>query len=221
VFLRSEENCKYIFTWATDLACVVAPPTPQTSCTVTDPNSQLLYDLTPLIRNYTNWIAVDDSEAFYFTYSFNLCRPLVSSNNTMSNCSAPGVAGCQAIRNQTTSFISLGQVSAPYLQDGSVAITMNSVGIQLLPVSSTDWLTFADRDHLAPVATQRQQRSCSSAILMQDLFDASIIWHFSMTNYSIRDTQCLPTSTTCAVIFSHGRHLPHVQSRFQHHHHVQ
>ena len=126
VFIGVEENCKYLFTWATNLACAQSPVTPQVPCAFTDPNSGNLYDLTPLIKSDSNWIAVDDSEAFYFTYSLNLCRPLVNTSYTQGVCGS-GVAGCQAIRNGSNSFVSLGQVSSPYLDGDTLVVTLSSV----------------------------------------------------------------------------------------------
>jgi hypothetical protein len=121
------ENCRYLFQWATNLACPPTPVAPQTNCVVNDPVTGALYDLTPLIKDNSNWIAVDDSEAFFFSYSFNLCRPLVQTPLTQGACAAGNVAGCQAVRNPSTAFVSLGVVSSPYLYNGNVAISLPNV----------------------------------------------------------------------------------------------
>ena len=124
--MTQEENCRFVFQWGTNLAC---PPVPavQTVCSVIDPDSGYVYDLTPLIKVNSNWLALDDNETYYYTYKINICEPLVATTFIGGAC--VGASACQSLRNPmgSNNFQSLGIASAPQLDNGNLVVVMTGV----------------------------------------------------------------------------------------------
>ena len=127
IFMSAEENCNYIFQWSTVYACPLPGPA-QAPCTAIDPATGDVYDLTPLIRNNSNWVAVDDSQANYYEYYINLCTALNPSPLLVGDCSSNSTAACQTLRatNQPVGK-SLGTFSQPYVVDGTLIASFSDV----------------------------------------------------------------------------------------------
>ncbi len=116
--------------WSTNLACVppVSPLTPQAQCFVYDYANSLAYDLSQLIRVNSNWVAIDDNETYFYTYSFNPCMPLVPTPAAMGSCA--GGSACQSLRNPpggVNVYANLGQASAPQIIDGAIVMVLTNV----------------------------------------------------------------------------------------------
>ena len=76
-FVATFEDCSYVFTWLTSLAC---PTVEVHACTVTDPITKDRYDLSGLELSGANY----EKQFGNVSYIINICRSLVHKNGKMS-----------------------------------------------------------------------------------------------------------------------------------------
>ena len=103
-----ETACTYNFAWSTRYACPAS--TNAVACVTIDPSTGLLYDLSALARDDSNWLAMDSREGGKFSYEFNICRTLVDDG---TEACSQDMAACQTVSGSDEQDYGLGQVAAP------------------------------------------------------------------------------------------------------------
>ncbi len=92
----------------------------QEPCTVRDPVSGAIYDLSPLSSSTSNWVASDSRDGNRYEYQLNVCRSLV---RVPGQPDCFGAAACQVARtSNTTHENKLGMADSPQIQNGQLFI---------------------------------------------------------------------------------------------------
>eukprot|EP00123_Amoebidium_parasiticum_P017322 comp23800_c0_seq1/m.41372 comp23800_c0_seq1/g.41372 ORF comp23800_c0_seq1/g.41372 comp23800_c0_seq1/m.41372 type:complete len:2646 (-) comp23800_c0_seq1:58-7995(-) len=99
VFLQRTATCQYQFEWTTSAAC--AKGTRLRGCSAYDAELERQYDLTPLIRETDNWLAVTSGQSnTSYIFYLNVCRDLTS-NGEGSHCAKNGNSMCRGEKNKS------------------------------------------------------------------------------------------------------------------------
>eukprot|EP00039_Didymoeca_costata_P001432 m.52469 g.52469 ORF g.52469 m.52469 type:complete len:2511 (+) comp10795_c0_seq1:159-7691(+) len=110
------DECTYSFIWRTVAACVNGSSyhvdIGALSCSVVDPKTSTVYDLTPLRNEKVNWIATDDRESGKYKYEVNVCGPLLQGT---TNCDGYGL--CQQWTNDPNNYRKVGKPSTLKIDD--------------------------------------------------------------------------------------------------------
>ena len=127
--ITSDGACTFIFDWRSDVLCLgkdgdTVPPTGETNCVTSDPETGNVFDLSPLIRTRSNWRAIDNRGTDVYEYDINVCRPLVADPERLTGeCQRDGVVACQINRhNKDIDPWSLGGALAPKFINGAVVL---------------------------------------------------------------------------------------------------
>ncbi|EGD79231.1 hypothetical protein PTSG_09952 [Salpingoeca rosetta] len=117
----------YVVQWATDEMCSGAPPAKQENCQATDTATGTEYDLSALVRNKNNWVAVDVLESNKHHYEINVCRSLVITDEIKgTTCETnEGTAICKSDVQPDgthTHSMSLGWSAKPIFRAGKLSI---------------------------------------------------------------------------------------------------
>eukprot|EP00116_Pleurobrachia_bachei_P004022 sb/3464284/ len=83
--LISFTNCEYYILWRTSQACLDIPPTPSTTCGISDPRSGFLYDLQPLHLTESHYKVPLDTKT---NLMFNVCGSVSGCNDGAAVCSS-------------------------------------------------------------------------------------------------------------------------------------
>jgi hypothetical protein len=120
----ADGSIRYVFDWKTDRLCLGQPVLVNESrCVFVDTESGDVYDLSPLIRTTSNYIAVDAREGNKFEYELNVCRPLIDDGTLPVACNNSGI--CRRTRTDDGSLInpqSLGMDSEPLLDGNHILV---------------------------------------------------------------------------------------------------